>query len=211
MKGIKQVLFDLGGVLYHIDYTLSIKAFELLGIDDFDEHFSQQQQNGMFDKLETGELNTIDFIDGMMKILPDSNEKEIMVAWNAMLLGLPKKNLEFIHNLSMHMPIYLLSNTNGIHIQHIEKELSQSFGIQSIKSLFTKTYLSHEIGLRKPNKEAFEWVLSDANINAHETLYIDDSIQHINSAKDLGINSMLWEQNKPLRALFLGKALQVRR
>ena len=204
---IKQVLFDLGGVLYHIDYTLSKKAFESLGIDNFDEHFSQQQQNGIFDKLETGELSSTDFLNGMMNILPKSNEIEIISAWNAMLLGLPQENLEFIHNLSKEMPLYLLSNTNGIHIEQIQKELRQNFGIHSIKSLFTKTYLSHEIGLRKPNKEAFEWVLSDANINAHETLYIDDSTQHINSAKGLGIKSVLWEQNKPLRGGFPGKAL----
>ena len=167
----------------------------------------QQQQNGMFDKLETGELNTIDFIDGMMKICRIQMKKKSCPlgtpcywAYQKRILNLfiifPNKCLSTYYQIQMG---FTYNTSKKSQVSHLE--------FPSIKSLFTTTYLSHEIGLRKPNKEAFEWVLSDANINAHETLYIDDSIQHINSAKDLGIKSVLWKQNKPLRATFLDKAL----
>lgn len=204
---IKNILFDLGGVLYHIDYSLTKKAFESLGVDNFDAHFSQKQQSEVFDRLETGKLSPSAFLESMKINLPKANKNSILSAWNAMLLGFPKDHFDFLKELSKTYRIYLLSNTNSIHIQKIDKEIKSKFGVESIKSLFNKTYLSHEIGRRKPNRETFEWVLADANIEAKDTLYIDDSSQHIESAKGIGIKTMLWTQNKPLRATFLDKAL----
>jgi putative hydrolase of the HAD superfamily len=68
-------------------------------------------------------------------------------------------------------------------------------------------FLSHEIGMRKPNTDTFEYVLDEAGINANETLFIEDSIQHIESANNVGIQTRLWESNKPLSGLFPYKAL----
>ena len=87
MEGIKNILFDLGGVLYHIDYALTKRAFETLGVDDFDLHYSQQKQNKLFDKLETGKVSPKTFVSEMQKILPEQSEEKIIQAWNAMLIG----------------------------------------------------------------------------------------------------------------------------
>lgn len=198
----KNILFDLGGVLYRIDYSLSKQAFESLGIDQFDRQFSQKQQNALFDKLEMGHLEPWQFVESMKSILPKASEEQIISAWNAMLLGFTEQTIHLLKALSTEYTLFLLSNTNAIHIKQVEGELSDHFGISSIKSLFTKAYLSHEIGRRKPNKETFEWVLKDANITPQETFYIDDSVQHIESAKDIGIKTLLWRQNKSIRALF---------
>lgn len=198
----KNILFDLGGVLYRIDYSLSKQAFESLGINQFDKHFSQKQQSALFDKLEMGHLEPWQFVESMKSILPKASKEQIISAWNAMLLGFTEQTIHLLKALSREHTLYLLSNTNAIHIKQVEDELSNDFGINSIKSLFTKTYLSHEIGRRKPNRETFEWVLKDANISPQETFYIDDSIQHIESAKEVGIKTLLWRQNKPIRALF---------
>ena len=99
MTTIKNILFDLGGVLYHIDYGLTIKAFEKLGIKNFHKHFSQEQQNNLFDRLETGKVSDEDFIKEMQVLLPHCAKEEIINAWNALLVELPQENIQFLQSL----------------------------------------------------------------------------------------------------------------
>jgi putative hydrolase of the HAD superfamily len=207
MKDIKNILFDLGGVLYHIDYNLTKVAFEKLGVNDFNTHYSQQQQNKLFDNLETGKISSKEFISKMLEILPHSSEEDIVDAWNALLIGFTKENLKLLEYLSDKYKLYLLSNTNAIHIEKINSELQDLFGYTAVDEFFEKTYLSHEIGRRKPDVETFEWLLKDAGIKAEETLFIEDSIQHVESADKVGIKTVLWSSNKPITAFFLDKAL----
>jgi putative hydrolase of the HAD superfamily len=207
MTAIKNILFDLGGVLYHIDYGLTIKAFEKLGIKNFHEHFSQQQQNSLFDRLETGKISEEGFIKEMKALLPHCTREEIINAWNALLIGFPQKNIQLIQDLSKQYRLFLLSNTNAIHIKRINKLLYEDYNLKSLDPLFDKVYLSHQIGMRKPNSETFEWVLKDAGILAQETLFIEDSIQHIESASKVGIQTQLWRSNEPFKGFFLDKAL----
>ena len=207
MTAIKNILFDLGGVLYHIDYNLTIKAFKKLGIENFHEYFSQQQQNKLFDRLETGKISDDDFIKEMKILLPYCTRKEIINAWNALLIGMPKENILLLKDLSKKYRLYLLSNTNSIHIDQIDKLLYKDYNLKNLDPLFDKVYLSHQIGMRKPNREAFEWVLNDARILAEETLFIEDSLQHIKSANELGIKTRLWSSNELFKSFFLDKAL----
>ena len=207
MTAIKNILFDLGGVLYHIDYGLTIKSFEKLGIKNFHEHFSQQQQNNLFDRLETGKISDEDFIKEMKALLPHCTREEIINAWNALLIGLPQENLQLLKDLSKQYRLFLLSNTNSIHINRINKLLYKDYNLKSLDPLFDKVYLSHKIGMRKPNSKTFEWVLKDAGILAQETLFVEDSIQHIEIANKLGIQTQLWVSNEPFKGFFLDKAL----
>ena len=207
MTVIKNILFDLGGVLYHIDYSLSIEAFENLGIENFHEHFSQKKQSYLFDRLETGQISEKDFIKEIKAILPNCTKEKIINAWNRLLIGLPKENIQLLQALSKKYQLFLLSNTNSIHIKQINKLLYKDYNLKSLDPLFDKIYLSHQIGMRKPNRETFEWVLKDAKILANETLFIDDSIQHINNAKKVGIQTQLWGSNKSLKKFFFDKFL----
>lgn len=207
MSAIKNILFDLGGVLYHIDYGITIKAFEKLGIKNFHKHFSQQQQNNLFDQLETGKISNTDFIKEMKVLLPNCTKEEIINAWNGLLIGIPKENIQLLKDLSKQYRLFLLSNTNLIHMNQINKLLYKDYNLKSLDPLFDKIYLSHQIGMRKPNRETFEWVLKDAGILAHETLFIEDSIQHIKGANKVGIRTQLWNSNEPFKGFFLDKAL----
>ena len=207
MSAIKNILFDLGGVLYHIDYEITIKAFEELGIKNFHKHFSQQQQNNLFDQLETGKISNTDFIKEMKVLLPNCTKEEIINAWNGLLIGIPKENIQLLKDLSKQYRLFLLSNTNLIHINQINKLLYEDYNLKSLDPLFDKIYLSHQIGMRKPNRKTFEWVLKDAGILAHETLFIEDSIQHIKGANKVGIRTQLWNSNEPFKEFFLDKAL----
>ena len=207
MTGIKNILFDLGGVLYHIDYGITIKAFEKLGIKAFHKHFSQQQQSNLFDRLETGKISDDDFIKEIKVLLPNCTKEEIINAWNALLIGIPQENIQLLKDLSRYYRLFLLSNTNLIHINQINKLLYKDYNLKGLEPLFDKIYLSHQMGLRKPNSETFEWVLRDARILAHETLFIEDSIQHIKGANKVGIRTKLWRSNAPFKGFFLDKAL----
>ncbi len=206
LKGVKNILFDLGGVLFHIDYQRTINAFKSLGLDNFEKFFTQHQQIYLFDSFETGKINSELFVKKIQEFLPDSSNKEIIDAWNAMLIGLPTDYLKLLDDLSKNYNLYLLSNSNDIHIQFVSEFMQKKLNIPSINQFFEKTYYSQKIGMRKPHKSTFEWVLNDANILAEETLFIDDTYQHVEGAKQVGLKTHHLESNSAIISLFLDKA-----
>ena len=118
-----------------------------------------------------------------------------------MLLDLPESRLNHIQKLSKNYKIFLLSNTNEIHINAFRKKIGEKRWLQ-FSSLFTKMYLSHEIGYRKPNKEAFQIILDENKLKANEVFFIDDSPQHIKAARRLGIQSHYLLEGEEITALF---------
>ena len=119
LKGVKNILFDLGGVLFHIDYNRTIDAFKELGITNFKKYFTQHQQCELFDAFETGKISAELFVKTIQKLSANCANQEIIDAWNAMLVDLPKENLNFLVALSENYRLFLLSNTNEIHIQFV--------------------------------------------------------------------------------------------
>lgn len=186
----KNIIFDLGGVILNIDYSLTEKAFSKIGISDFKTLFSQAQQTQLFDNYEKGFISSSDFRAELKKyLLKDTSDDSIDAAWNAMLLNIPQERMELLKKTKLTHRTFLLSNTNDIHIETFNAYLKNEYKISDLKSLFEKLYLSYEIGMRKPDAEIFEFVLRENNLNPAETLFIDDSIQHIEAAKKLGIGT----------------------
>ena len=205
---IKNILFDLGGVLYHISYIKTIEAFEKLNIKNAKDIYSQQKQSKLFDLFETGKITEDKFFDELQQLTPSIKTKKLKAAWNNMLLGMPLEYEQLLNNLKKKYRIYLLSNANVTHIKHVKSDLLNNNKIENLESLFDKAYFSQEIGMRKPNKKTFEWVLKDAGIKPNETLFIEDSIQHIEGAKLAGLHCCHISSNEPLTQAFLDKALQ---
>ncbi|MBN4062170.1 MAG: HAD family hydrolase [Flavobacteriales bacterium] len=191
MKGIKSIIFDLGGVLLNIDYGLTINAFKDLGIKNFDEIYTQFKQEKFFDDFETGKSTSNQFRSGIKNYLPTVNNKQIDAAWNAMLLNFPKENIELLKLLKEHYKLFLLSNTNEIHFSKFNEIIYNQYQIPSLDVFFDKVYYSFLVGYRKPHLETFKQVLSESCIHADETLFIDDSKQHIEGAKRAGLNTHL--------------------
>lgn len=186
----KNIIFDLGGVVLNIDYLLAVKAFKDLGLNDFDTFFSQAQQNQLFDLYEKGQMSTSDFRNELRRYCNNSVDgAKIDKAWNSMLLDLPQERLELLMHFKQTHHTFLLSNTNEIHMDSFNAYLQKNFNILDLSGHFEKLYLSYKIGMRKPDAEIFELVLSENKLNPQETLFIDDSIQHIESAKTLGIQT----------------------
>ena len=201
-KRIKNILFDLGGVLFHIDYQRTIDAFKSLGEADFERLFTQHQQNSLFDSFETGKISSKKFIETLQLSLPNCRNEVVVKAWNAMLLGLPAKHLLLLEELSKKYRLFLLSNANKIHINFVNNHLSQKHNIESIDGYFEKAYYSHLIGMRKPHPSTFRWVLNNAGIKAGETLFIEDTRQHIVGAKEAGLQTLHVKSNADLFTFF---------
>jgi putative hydrolase of the HAD superfamily len=194
-KGIKHIIFDLGGVILNIDYQLTSKAFKQLGVNNFDELYSQKEQIQLFDELETGKIDNNAFFDRFNVLLNTSlSHQQIEVAWNAMLLDWPIRRLQILQQLQNQFDLFLLSNTNSIHEAAFTKSLEQTHGYSSIALFFDKAYFSHRLGLRKPDARTFEHILQKHQLNPSETLFIDDSIQHINAADSIGIKTIFLDK-----------------
>ena len=195
IKGIKHIIFDLGGVILNIDYQLTSKAFKQLGVNNFDELYSQKEQIQLFDELETGKIDNNAFFDRFNVLLNTSlSHQQIEVAWNAMLLDWPIRRLQILQQLQNQFDLFLLSNTNSIHEAAFTKSLEQTHGLSSIALFFDNAYFSHRLGLRKPDTRTFEHILQKHQLNPSETLFIDDSIQHINAADSIGIKTIFLDK-----------------
>lgn len=196
------VILDLGGVILNIDYNLTVDAFKQLGFTNFQAQYSKLQQSGLFDKLETGRIGEDEFIQEIQKSIPNASSAQIISAWNALLLDFPEGRINTIRRIAEAFPTFLLSNTNSIHYKEFNQTLQTQTDISDIKSLFKKAYLSHEIHLRKPNKEAFHLILDEHDLDPSRTLFVDDSPQHLEGAKKLGIQVYHMKEDDSLEALF---------
>lgn len=187
-KNIKNIIFDLGGVILNIDYHLTIDAFKALGVANFDSLFTQAEQIGLFDQMDTGTISPQEFREGIRELcrLPLS-DKEIDTAWNAMLLDFPPRRLSLLERAHKHYKTFLLSNTNAIHLESYNQILRNTFDLDNLSQFFHNEYYSHLIHMRKPHAEPFELILNENGLNPQETIFIDDSIQHVEGAKKLGI------------------------
>jgi putative hydrolase of the HAD superfamily len=196
MKGIKNIIFDLGGVILNIDYKRPQEEFKKLGIKDVEILYSKQNQVELFDLLETGKISEKEFIQ---KIKESSDieitDSEIITAWNSILLEFPLRRLQILQQLQLHYNMYLLSNTNEIHEKAFNEMLKIQCGYPSLALFFDRVYLSHRVGLRKPDPKIFELVINENNLKIEETLFIDDSLQHIESASKLGLKTIHLKDN----------------
>jgi len=202
MGQIKNIIFDLGGVIINLDIPKTISEFNKLSNQSFESIYNQLQQTPVFDLFDKGQITEKDFFVELKKALQnDVTDEELLFAWNAMLLDFPKHRLELLSKLKPNYRLFLLSNTNESHVLEFEKTLVASHGYQNLEPFFEKVYYSCRMNQRKPNADIFESVLNENNLIAEETLFIDDSPQHVEGALTLGIKAMLLEKNNEVEDL----------
>lgn len=190
MQKIKHIIFDLGGVVLDIDFSKTKKAFEALGVKDFDAFFSQYHASPLFEKLEMGKIHPTEFYDAFRRETKlSTKDAEIIAAWNALIGAFPKERLDFIKSISSKYSIFLLSNTNRIHYEAFIQQFQDEYGYD-FNSLFSKAYYSHEMNLRKPYTEAFQYVLDNEHLIAEESLFIDDTKTNTDVASALGMQAI---------------------
>jgi putative hydrolase of the HAD superfamily len=199
MTEIKSIIFDLGGVILNLDYSKTEYEFKKIGVLHFKELYNQKKQTILFDDFEKGKIKPEVFISS----LKDSEnlkirEIDFINAWNAMLLEIPIEKLQFINGLKKDYKIFLLSNTNEIHIKKFEDDLKKNNMLEKFYKCFDKIYYSSRMGKRKPDENCFNQVLEENGLVAEKTIFIDDSIQHIEGAEKVGIKTFHLEKNKSI-------------
>lgn len=202
-ENIKNIIFDFGGVILNIDHDLTTKGFIDLGVADFEEKYSQLVQTDLFDNFETGRITPEEFRKKIRTYIPGTvSGRQIDKAWNAMLMDIPRERIIFLENIRKKYRTFLLSNTNAIHYDIYLKDLQKKYGYGSFSDLFEGVYFSFQVGMRKPDMKIFEFVLKENDLDPAETLYIDDSTQHVEGAKKAGLITCFLEKDRSVLEIF---------
>lgn len=197
------IIFDLGGVVLNLDYQLTENAFVAIGLSDFKSVYSQLTQTDLFDRFERGEISGFHFINRILDQLPAGcNANQVVHAWNAMVLDFPIGRLDWLLQLKKERRIFLLSNTNELHIDAVKRALKKAVGHDRLEDFFETVYLSHEMGMRKPDPAIFLKVCELEGLNPTTTVFVDDSPQHVEGAKNAGLQSFLLEKGAEIQSFF---------
>ena len=201
-KNIKNIVFDLGGVLVDLDFKSTINGLQKAGFTNVKEQLQTFDRDGIFQKFELGEISADEFRAAIRENSSVSlTNEEVDSLWNLMLLEIPREKLELILELRSKYMVYLLSNTNSIHWDYVCKN---AFNYRSfrVEDYFEETFLSFEMHLAKPDKAIFEKMLQDANLLAEETLFIDDSEANCPAAAEVGIHAHHYHIGDDLSTIF---------
>ena len=193
MSTIKNIIFDYGNVIFEINFNKAQLALKQLGITDIEGFFAHKNHHSLFDDFETASIAPAQFRDGIRAAANNKNlsDQEIDVAWNSLLIGVSGNNHDVLSEVKKKYRTFLLSNNNEIHYNWIIDYLKSTFEIENYNSFFEKAYFSQHMRLRKPNVNIFEQVINENNLDPKETLFIDDSPQHIEGAKKAGLQTLL--------------------
>jgi len=178
---INTIIFDFGDIFINLDKEAPINALKKLGLAQWNEDLNQLNL-----KFEKGLISEEDFLVGFQKHLPNASFDEILSAWNSILLDFPLRRLEFLQKLTKKYRLFLLSNTDSIHIDSFERENGLSF-TRDFYMCFEKVYFSFEMGMRKPDTEIFEYLIKNHELSPKRTLFIDDKKENTDAALSLGI------------------------
>ncbi|MBN2166405.1 MAG: HAD family phosphatase [Marinilabiliaceae bacterium] len=189
LTGIKNLIFDFGNVILDIDFQKTVQQFKNIGFKEIETFLKDFRSMGFFSDYQEGKISDSEFITNIqihsdVKLTKD----DIIKAWNSMLLNYNTTRLNYLRNLRNKYRIFLLSNTNNLHYENFANRVP---GEKSIDNLFEKTYYSHIIKMSKPSVDIYQYVITDANIIASETLFIDDLQENIDGAKNAGLKACI--------------------
>lgn len=178
---IEAIIFDLGDVFLNLDHEATPNAFRKLGLMEWNEEL-----RAMNIKYEIGKIDELQFMEAIQKYLPTAELVDIREAWNAIILDFPLERLEFLEKLRNKYKLFLLSNTDATHIDKFEHRVGLTFA-REFYACFDKIYFSFETKIKKPEEGAFKQVMQQNNLKPSKTLFIDDSLVNIETAKNLGL------------------------
>jgi putative hydrolase of the HAD superfamily len=204
MQGVKNIILDLGGVLFNIDFKKLAAAFVALGIENFSEMYTQHHSNDLFAQLETGAITPNEFYDAFRANtqVALSNE-QIKTAWNALLIDFRLPSIAWLKTIKNKYRVFLFSNTNQIHYEAFLQTYFNQTGANNFNDFFEKAYYSQQMGMRKPSLEPFIQILENHGLIAAETVFIDDTLKNIEAAQQVGIQTihLQWPQTLPTLGL----------
>lgn len=198
MENIRNLIFDLGNVILNIDTKLSEIAFAQYGMNDFEKLYTLASQNELFDRLEVGSITENEFYDEFRRVTGCKlDNKTLEQCWNALIMDFPSARIEMLKRLKAEgkYRTFILSNTNIIHYRFYTALLKRTRGVDGLENLVEHAYFSHEIGLKKPNRDIFDHVVEHSHIKPEESIFIDDNEANIKAANALGFNTIFLKDN----------------
>ncbi|MCP9199732.1 HAD family phosphatase [Gramella sp. GC03-9] len=180
---IRAILFDFGDVFINLDKEATGRELKKMNIDELSEEVHARNK-----EYEQGFITSDEFSEFYRAQFPDLKSEEFLKSWNAILLDFPEYRFKFIQKLAEEKDykLILLSNTNENHIQNIKKRVPF---FEDFKNCFDAFYLSHEIGMRKPDPRIFEFVLEHHDLKPEECLFVDDTPENTEAAANLGFHT----------------------
>lgn len=184
---IRNIIFDFGNVLLNLDENATWNRLT----DILDSKLCHDIQEQVYDPYERGEISEEAFFNRLQRRSKVVMQGDVYYdAWNAMLGSLPQNRINALIELKKKYKIILLSNTNITHIRYVSKKIKRENNILDFeKDLFDHVYFSHIIKMRKPESRIYQYVIDDAKIIPHETIFIDDKKENTDAALPLGIKS----------------------
>ena len=206
---IKNIIFDLGGVILDIDENMAIHELQNKGFSNF-ELLHGPQFNALNERFDRGIICAATFRNQAKKLLgfPRLSDETFDDIWNSMLLDIPVERIRAIEEIKQHYRIFLMSNTNEIHYDLYVRDLQLRFGYAEFDDLFDKAYLSFDSHLRKPDPLFFELILDQQGLKPEETLFIDDSQTNIEAAQKLGLHTFHIKREELVRNFFQNGVLR---
>jgi putative hydrolase of the HAD superfamily len=206
---VNTIIFDFGGVILDIDPILTLNELKNLGVEDLDIFKSPYFQHDIMGKFERGILTPEVFRDKVREFIGiNLCDQDIDDAWNALILDIPKERIKVLEDVKKNYPIFLLSNSNEIHYDIYVRDLQLRFGYREFDQLFTKAYFSFDLHLSKPNPEIFEFVINQHKLIPEQTLFIDDTAEHLEAASKLGMQTYQLKTPERVRDLFINGILR---
>ena len=178
---INTIIFDFGDIFINLDKEAPISLFKKLGLSEWNSDLNQL--NIQFEK---GKISEDEFLFGIQEQIPNASKDEILFAWNSILLDFPLRRLEFLQKLKKNYRLFLLSNTDSIHIETFERENGVSF-YSDFYQCFEKVYFSFEMGMRKPDSVIFNYIIKKHDLFPKRTLFVDDKKDNTDAALLLGL------------------------
>jgi len=185
---IDTIIFDFGDIFINLDKEATPLALKKLGLKEWNSNLDALNL-----EFEKGKISETEFMIGFQNYIPNATINQIREAWNAILLDFPLYRLEFLQMLSQKYRLFLLSNTDSIHIEQFQHKAGIPF-YRDFYQCFEKVYFSFELGMRKPDSAIFEFVIKEHNLLPKNTLFVDDNLQNIESAEKLGLQ--VWHLKK---------------
>lgn len=208
MKNIKNIIFDYGGVIINLDMKAPLDLIKLHSSLDVEKVWQQMQSKKVFEMYEQGFLSDDEFRNSVRNFFNLQVDDEIIdQAWNSLLLDMPQERIELLGKCKTQYRAFLLSNSNSIHYQSYLSQLQNRYKINSFDELFEKAYFSYEMKLLKPHPQIFQKVLDNHPLKVEETLFIDDTLMHIETAQKMGFQTFHLTDGKEITDLFSNDGL----
>lgn len=201
--GVKNIIFDLGGVIINLSVEKTHQAFATLSGLPVQEIKNRVHHGKFFHEYEKGLITDAEFRNHLRQSLNlKVTDADLDTAWNAMLLDIPIERIQLLERLKQTHSIYLLSNTNNIHLQCFSGIVKTLTGNSAIDYYFHKAYYSHLLKLSKPDVAIYNHVLAQNNLTPAETIFLDDNKDNLAGANKAGIKTFHVQYPDQIFSLF---------